>query len=65
VVRERLYDLEESRWVGGDSGEAPMLYEIEVDQGFSLEDLLLELGRLELRALGCVKHGDRPQEGDR
>jgi hypothetical protein len=40
--------------------EAPMLYEIEVDQGFSLEDLLRELGRLELQALGVVKHGDRP-----
>jgi hypothetical protein len=39
----------------------PMLWEIETDEGFSLEDLMAELGRLELRALGRVKHGDRPQ----
>jgi hypothetical protein len=38
----------------------PVLYEIETDEGFSLEDLLQELGRLELKALGVVKHGDRP-----
>jgi hypothetical protein len=37
-----------------------MLCEIETDKGFALEDLLQELGRLELRALGRVKHGDRP-----
>src|SRR5919201_1140140 len=40
----------------------PVCYEIEVDEGFSLEDLLQELGRLERKALGVVKHGDRPQE---
>jgi hypothetical protein len=28
------------------------------DEGFSLEDLMQELGRLELQALGPVKHGD-------
>jgi hypothetical protein len=38
----------------------PLLYEIETDEGFSLEDLLQELGRLELKALGVVKHGDMP-----
>jgi hypothetical protein len=36
----------------------PMLYAIETDEGFSLEDLLQELGRLELKALGRVKHAD-------
>jgi hypothetical protein len=36
----------------------PMLYAIETDEGFSLEDLLQELGRLELKVLGRVKHGD-------
>jgi hypothetical protein len=40
----------------------PMLYEIETDEGFSLEDLMQELGRLELQALGYVKHGDVPRE---
>jgi hypothetical protein len=35
----------------------PILYEIETDAGFALEDLMRELGRLELAALGCVKHG--------
>jgi hypothetical protein len=38
----------------------PRLYEIETDAGFSLEDLMQELGRLELQALGWVKHGDVP-----
>jgi len=38
----------------------PMLYEIETDAGFSLDDLLQELGRLELKAFGRVKHGDVP-----
>jgi hypothetical protein len=34
------------------------LWQIETDEGFSLEDLMQELGRLELQALGRVKHGD-------
>jgi hypothetical protein len=37
----------------------PMLYEI--DKGLSLGDLLQELCRLELKALGWVKHGDLSQ----
>jgi hypothetical protein len=37
--------------------------ENEIDEGFSLGDLLQELGRLELQALGRVKHGDIPQDG--
>lgn len=41
--------------------EPPVLWEIETDEGFSLEDLMQELGRLELRTLGRVKHGDVPQ----
>jgi hypothetical protein len=41
----------------------PMLWEIETDAGFSLEDLMHELGCLELQALGFVKHGDVPPEG--
>jgi hypothetical protein len=40
----------------------PMLYEIQMDGDFDLEDLMQELGRLELEALGYVKHGDVPQE---
>ena len=40
--------------------EPPVLWEIETDEGFSLEDLMVELGRLELNALGRVKHGDVP-----
>jgi hypothetical protein len=39
----------------------PKLYEIETDEGFSLEDLMQALGRLELQALGYVKHGDVPR----
>jgi hypothetical protein len=40
--------------------EPPALWEIETDEEFSLEDLMAELGRLELGALGRVKHGDIP-----
>jgi hypothetical protein len=38
----------------------PRLYAIETDEGFSLEDLLQALGRLELQAWGSVKHGEVP-----
>jgi hypothetical protein len=43
----------------------PRLYDIETDEGFTLEDLLQELGRLELQAFGRVKHGDVSPEGSR
>jgi hypothetical protein len=46
------------RWTG-----PPVLWEIETDEGFALEDLLQALGRLEREALGYVKHGDVPREG--
>jgi hypothetical protein len=42
--------------------EPPSLWEIETDEGFSLGDLMQELGRLELKALGRVKHGDVPED---
>jgi hypothetical protein len=42
-------------------GETPALWQIECDEGFSLEDLMEELGRLELSALGSVKHGHVPR----
>ncbi len=41
----------------------PLLYEIETEEGSSLEDLLQELGRLERKALGVVNHGDLPRDG--
>jgi hypothetical protein len=37
------------------------LYEIETDEGLTLEDLLQALGRLELDALGNVKQGEVPR----
>jgi hypothetical protein len=40
--------------------DPPVRWEIETDEGFSLEDLMVELGRLELNALGRVTHGDVP-----
>jgi hypothetical protein len=43
----------------------PMLYEIQMDGDFDFEDLLQELGRLELKAFGRVKHGDFPREGSK
>jgi hypothetical protein len=45
--------------------ELTVLFEIETDERFSLEDLMAELGRLELAALGYVKHGGVPQPGPR
>ena len=36
-------------------------YEIETDEGLTLKDLLQALGRLELDALGYVKHGEVPR----
>jgi hypothetical protein len=41
----------------------PVLDAIECDEGFGLEDLLQELGRLALQTLGYVKPGDGPQKG--
>jgi len=38
--------------------EPPALWEIDTDEGFSLEDLMRALGRLELQALGYPQHGD-------
>jgi hypothetical protein len=35
----------------------PLLYAIETEADFALEDLMQELGFLELMALGYVKHG--------
>ena len=35
------------------------IYEIECDQGFSLDDLLHELAILEEKAFGRIKHGKR------
>jgi hypothetical protein len=44
--------------------DPPALYEIHTDEGFSLEALRQELGRLELQALGRVKPGDAPSSGE-
>ena len=55
---------EESEAIGTfyfDWAPEPKLWEIEADEGFSLEDLMQELGRLELATLGRVKHGDVPR----
>jgi hypothetical protein len=43
-------------------GDTPALWAIDTDEGFTLEDLMAELGRLERDALGYVKHGDVPRE---
>jgi hypothetical protein len=40
--------------------DPPVLWEIETEAGFGLEELMAVLGRLELDALGYVKHGDVP-----
>jgi hypothetical protein len=41
----------------------PRRYEIETDLGSSLTDLLQEFERLELKALGRLKHADVAQDG--
>jgi hypothetical protein len=38
-------------------GDQNRIWQIEVDEGFSLEDLLVELGTLEEKALGMKVHG--------
>jgi hypothetical protein len=43
-----------------DWGEPPRLWKIETEEGLTLEDLMGARGRLELNALGYVKHGDVP-----
>jgi hypothetical protein len=43
--------------------DPPTLWQIETDEGFGLADLMQELGRLELAALGRVKHGEVPHGG--
>jgi hypothetical protein len=43
-------------------GETSLVWLIEVDQGFSLDDLLQALGRLERKAFGVAKHGDVPRD---
>lgn len=40
----------------------PMLWKIEPGEGYTIEDIMQELGRLELQALGYVKHGQVPSE---
>ena len=42
------------QWLGDST---PELSDIETEAGISLEDLMIELGQLELTALGYVKHG--------
>jgi hypothetical protein len=49
-------------------GSPPGLWQIETDMGWTLEDLLQELGQLEFKALGRLKHGTmlpdrRPPQG--
>jgi hypothetical protein len=41
-------------------GDPPTLWQIECEEGSSLEDLMPALGRLELYALGRVVHGAVP-----
>jgi hypothetical protein len=38
------------------------LWQVETDKGLTLADLLQELGQLEFKALGRLKHGDMPPE---
>jgi len=46
-------------------GEAPAPWDVETDAGMGLEDLMVELGRLEVNALGAITHGDVLHERQR
>jgi hypothetical protein len=50
---------EESDIIGGlyVHWEPPALWQIDTEEGFSVEGLMQEIGRLELQALGRVKQG--------
>ena len=41
-------------------GPENRIYQVETDLGFSLSDLMRELGTLEKKALTCLKHGAEP-----
>jgi hypothetical protein len=43
-------------------GEAPAVWQIEVQEDYTLQEVLQALGRLELQALHDVKHGQAPPE---
>jgi hypothetical protein len=43
-------------------GNPPGLWLVETDTGLTLADLLRELGQLELKTLGHLRHGDMPTE---
>jgi hypothetical protein len=43
--------------------DPPTLWHIDTDEGFPLDDLMTEIGRLDLQALDYVKYEDVPQEG--
>jgi hypothetical protein len=43
-------------------GEAPAVRQIEVQEDYTLQEVLQALGRLELQALHDVKHGQAPPE---
>lgn len=43
-------------------GKPPGLWQIETDMGWTLADLRQELGQLELKALGRLKHGTMPPD---
>jgi hypothetical protein len=43
-------------------GEAPAVRQIEVQEDYTLQEVLQALGRLELQVLHDVKHGQAPPE---
>jgi hypothetical protein len=58
-----VYSAGSKRRGGDGCGVSAAGDEIETDEDFALGDRMQELGCLELKALGSVKHGDIPQEG--
>jgi hypothetical protein len=43
-------------------GEAPAVWQIEVQEGYTLQEVLQALGRMAWQALHDVKHGQAPPE---
>jgi hypothetical protein len=59
------YSWEESDLMGAFLvrwGESPAVWQIEVQEGWTLAEVLRALGRMEWQALQYVKHGQVPSE---
>ena len=59
-LRQMVQTIPKEAMIDEDHWEPPMLWEMGTNAGFAQEDVMVDLGRLEINALGWVKHGDVP-----